>query len=167
MFALLASQQRLVLLIITEQSSESCMLRLEVFTVIYQFSEYCNKLLLHERPLDHLNMLDFEYDCTIMNSLHVLYPCGISRPVNTLFNKRYFLQLPYEICKKRRSSRVYVPYPDPPSYSDGYVWPLYLKNRKALYTVFLDGTQKSETLLSTVLVLFLPFTLLDDNSVGI
>lgn len=30
------------------------------------------------------------------------------------------------------SSRVYVPYPDPPSYSDGYVWPLYLKNRKVI-----------------------------------
>uniref|UniRef100_A0A8C1SRE6 Nicotinamide riboside kinase 1 n=1 Tax=Cyprinus carpio TaxID=7962 RepID=A0A8C1SRE6_CYPCA len=73
-----------------------------------------------------------------------------------LFSRQYFLQLPYEICKDRRSSRVYVPYPDPPSYSDGYVWPLYLKNRKVIEEtvkdiVFLDGTQKSETLLSTVL----------------
>uniref|UniRef100_A0A8C1QQ87 Nicotinamide riboside kinase 1 n=1 Tax=Cyprinus carpio TaxID=7962 RepID=A0A8C1QQ87_CYPCA len=56
----------------------------------------------------------------------------------------YFLQLPYEICKDRRS------------YSDRYVWPLYLKNRKVIEEtvkdiVFLDGTQKSETLLSTVL----------------
>ncbi|KAL1278301.1 hypothetical protein QQF64_024974 [Cirrhinus molitorella] len=75
-------------------------------------------------------------------------------PLNSLLNKRYFLQISYETCRERRSSRVYVP-PDPPGYFDGYVWPMYLKNRRAMEEtvndiVFLDGTQKSETLLSTV-----------------
>ncbi|XP_023814087.1 nicotinamide riboside kinase 1 isoform X3 [Oryzias latipes] len=52
------------------------------------------------------------------------------------------------------SFRVYTP-PDPPGYFDGYVWPMYLKNRQDMEAltseiVFLDGLKPKEELLATV-----------------
>lgn len=76
------------------------------------------------------------------------------RPLNSLYDKKYFLEIPYDVCKTRRSSRVYCP-PDPSGYFDGHVWPMYLKNRKEMEAmvhdiVFLNGLQEKEQLLDTV-----------------
>ncbi|XP_012690812.1 nicotinamide riboside kinase 2-like [Clupea harengus] len=76
------------------------------------------------------------------------------KPLVEIYDKSYYITIPYEECKRRRSSRTYT-VPDPPGLFDAHVWPMYLKHRKEMDNncnaiVYMDGLKSKDEIYSLV-----------------
>ncbi|KAJ8372911.1 hypothetical protein AAFF_G00275610 [Aldrovandia affinis] len=76
------------------------------------------------------------------------------KPLADVYDKCYYITVPYEECKRRRGTRQYT-VPDPPGLFDGHVWPMYLRHRaemesSCIAVEYLDGLKSKDAIYNQV-----------------